>query len=732
MKKCIIGAVMMLVGMSAFFSYAVTTNAYCNPAALGMTVFGQQSQTVSALQGCLIAAGYAIPAGATGFYGEQTRTAVKLFYLEALNVTDWDGNSVGPLGRSTLGTLAAAPVTGGGVPVVAGAGYKAVGSAAELKKYINAESEGTIMARTMSTGLDSEQSLSAPSVMADGNSGKSNTTPDRVSGTNVQITGIDEPDIVKTDGQNIFVSRESRWYGFMDSMPRIMSDDMMMPVSQPNPTVVVDAYPLEDLKVVSEAIPETGEMLLVKDTQTLVIFSQPKIVAYNVKNPQKPEKIWEKTIGDDSSIITSRLLDGTIYVVTGTYLHVDRPCPIMPLRSGNQSLTISCGAIMVPERIEPTSHVYTVMKINPTTGTVTAEKAIAGNYGGVTVMMSTDNIYVASKAESSRWPIMSELTIESATPYVPASVIAQAKKILTYDISDYGAFTEISNVLSEYLYSVEADERARIETEMSNQLVASMKKRIREMVQSRVVRIDLDTLTVEATGMVPGYLLNQFAMDEHMGNLRMAMTVDDGWGGAESVNDVYVLTPDLKIVGAVRDLGLDERIYSVRFMGDTAYLVTFRQTDPFYVLDLRTPTAPKVVGELKIPGYSAYLEYLGDDLVLGVGREGSGVKMSIFDVSNPAKPVEKSKYQITDAWSEVENNHHAFLRDEKHQVFFIPGGEGGYIFSYKNGTIELKKVLSGYGVKRALYIDDYLYVVSDDKIRVLNEKTWLEEKSIDL
>ena len=727
MKKINAGVMAVVVCAGFLFSNVSFAQVVCNPGALGMTTFGEQGRAVGALQACLIAAGYDIPAGATGFYGEQTRTAVKQFYKEALQIMDWDGDSVGPLGRSALAGYVRVPVVDNDVPRSTSAGYKPAGTVAELKKYVNARSEYNGVS---SMDLDQDESMAPTALSVSG--AASNDTPDRVSNTNVQIQGIDEPDIVKTDGQNIYISRESHWYGFVGGMPEIMTDDMVMPIPAPEPTMIVDAYPVEDLKVVSEAIPETGEMLLVKDTQTLVIFSQSKIVAYKVKDPQKPVKIWEKNLGTNTSIITSRLRDGALYVVTGTYLNSDRPCPIVPLRSDTQDLSIACGSIMVPEQIEPVSHVYTALKINPTSGSVTAETALAGNYDGVTVMMSTDNLYVAARAESAQWSILSEVAIASAALYLPKEVIEKAKKITQYDISEYGKFSEVNNVLSGYLATLEADERARLGTEIGNRLTTEVKKRVREMVQSRVARIDLDTLEVEATGMVPGYLLNQFSMDEYDGNLRLAMTVDDGWGGFESANDVYVLDSNLKIIGMVQDLGLTERIYSARFMGDRAFLVTFRQTDPFYVLDLSRPTAPKMVGELKIPGYSAYLEYLGEDRVLGVGREGSGVKLSIFDVSNPAKPVEKSKYQIQDSWTEVENNHHAFLRDEKHEVFFIPGSAGGYIFSYSGGTLELKKVLSGYGVKRALYIDDNMYVVSDDKIRVLNEETWIEEKSIDL
>jgi uncharacterized secreted protein with C-terminal beta-propeller domain len=176
----------------------------------------------------------------------------------------------------------------------------------------------------------------------------------------------------------------------------------------------------------------------------------------------------------------------------------------------------------------------------------------------------------------------------------------------------------------------------------------------------------------------------------------------------------------MAIMGKITDLGVTERIYAARFLGTKGYLVTFRQTDPFYVLDLSNPAAPKMTGELKIPGYSAYLEPLSDDRVLGVGREGGGVKLSVF------------KYILKDSWTEVEGNHRAFLHDEKHGVFFIPGGQGGYVFSYRNDSLELKATVSGHQVKRAIYIDDYMYVIGETKITVLDEKTWKEVNTLSL
>ena len=156
-----------------------------------------------------------------------------------------------------------------------------------------------------------------------------------------------------------------------------------------------------------------------------------------------------------------------------------------------------------------------------------------------------------------------------------------------------------------------------------------------------------DTSNPDSTGYagsanVPGTLLNQFSLSEHDGVLRAATTLGDE---SESVVTTLAVRPDgLAARGQVRGLGRGERIYAVRFMGPTGYVVTFRQVDPLYTLDLSDPDRPRAVGELKIPGYSAYLHPVAEGLLLGVGQDATsagrvqGLQLSLFDVSNPASP----------------------------------------------------------------------------------------------
>jgi hypothetical protein len=174
-----------------------------------------------------------------------------------------------------------------------------------------------------------------------------------------------------------------------------------------------------------------------------------------------------------------------------------------------------------------------------------------------------------------------------------------------------------------------------------------------------------------ASGKVPGRLLNQYSLSEHDGHLRVATTLTPEDGGPDapaSSSGVYVLRSDsLAKVGEVTGLGKGERIYSVRFIGPTGYVVTFRQVDPLYTLDLRDPAAPKVTGELKITGYSAYLHPAGDGRLIGIGQEAGkqgrtlGTQVSLFDVSDPAAPRRLAQYHQKDSGSEAEWDPHAFL-----------------------------------------------------------------------
>ena len=245
---------------------------------------------------------------------------------------------------------------------------------------------------------------------------------------------------------------------------------------------------------------------------------------------------------------------------------------------------------------------------------------------------------------------------------------------------------------------------------------------------------DPDRTAYSASGAVPGTLLNQFAMSEDKGVLRAATTLGFGPEAQSKVTTLGRRDGHLVQRGQVGGLGLGERIYAVRFIGDVGYVVTFRQTDPLYTLDLSDPDNPRVVGELKIPGYSAYLHPVGEELLLGVGQEATsdgrvqGLQLSLFDVSDLAHPTRLQKAQIGARWSSsaVEWDHHAFLWWPTTKLAVLPidsedfTGAAGFRVDRARGISELGRVthdnLGGRwtpSISRAVVVGPRLFTVSD-------------------
>ncbi len=203
-----------------------------------------------------------------------------------------------------------------------------------------------------------------------------------------------------------------------------------------------------------------------------------------------------------------------------------------------------------------------------------------------------------------------------------------------------------------------------------------------------------------ASGEVPGVIHNQFSLSEHNGYLRVVTTVGDPWGD-ESESKVRVLSTDgdmLAEVGAVGDIGRGEQVQSVRFVGDVGYVVTFRQIDPFYTIDLSDPADPRILGELKIPGFSSYLHPISDTLVLGVGSDAdaegrvTGAKVSLFDVSDLAAPREVAVWTAPDGWNDIGWDHRAFLWWAPESLAVIPvtvwnDWSGAVVLRVADGTI---------------------------------------------
>jgi uncharacterized secreted protein with C-terminal beta-propeller domain len=241
-----------------------------------------------------------------------------------------------------------------------------------------------------------------------------------------------------------------------------------------------------------------------------------------------------------------------------------------------------------------------------------------------------------------------------------------------------------------------------------------------------------------AAGTVPGWLVNQYALSEWDGHLRVATT--DDRADSSAVRVLATRGDKLTQVGKVDGLGKGERIYSVRFVGPRGYLVTFRQTDPLYSVDLSDPAKPRVTGELKITGYSAHLQPAGDGRLIGIGQEADtrgrvqGTQVSLFDVSDPAKPRRLAQHHLADAQSEAEWDPHALLWWPAEKLLVVPIMQyGPAATGPANAALALRVTDSGIekagtvtqpagidggrgwspGIRRSLVIGDVLWTVSE-------------------
>ncbi len=283
-------------------------------------------------------------------------------------------------------------------------------------------------------------------------------------------------------------------------------------------------------------------------------------------------------------------------------------------------------------------------------------------------------------------------------------------------------------------------------------------------------RVSLDTgrANYDGTGVVPGRVLNQFSMDEYQDHFRIVTTTQQNgqrafgtssWG---QETNLYVLDSKLQLVGRLEGLGSGELFHSARFMGDRAYLVTFKKTDPLFVIDLHSPENPTLLGKLIISGYSDYLQPLDSTHILGIGKdtadEGSfawyqGVKVSLFDVHNPVKPIEVAHFIIGDRGSDsiALRDHKSVLLDASLSLLVIPvevakvpsnappntyGSlvwQGAYVFrltpdelSFRGGITHLPSetspgwVTNSHFVTRSLYIGNVLYTLSQQTIKMNN------------
>jgi inhibitor of cysteine peptidase len=489
--------------------------------------------------------------------------------------------------------------------------------------------------------------------------------------TNVQVREVDEGDIIKTDGENIYV---------------VTSNCMH----------ILKAYPAKDAEILStmrfagnpQALYIRGDrvVLIATDSWTRPItgckpgacngysgsIQRTLLYVFSVKDPATPSLVREISI--DGSYSSSRMIGTQIYFITSTqipWLLDDMELPTIHDDHGGISTPPVYG-------FNTTDQAYAFSTIGSLdiTGTspVTAKSFLVGTAG--TVYVSPTNLYIA--VPDPGW-----------SRGLPATTI-------------------------------------------------------------HAFAIDNGRITYAAGGKVDGTLLTQYSLDEYNGNLRVATTIStNSWQmNAGSYSKITVLDNNLDVIGKLSGIAPGEQIYAARFMGERLYLVTFRQTDPFFVIGLADPQHPVILGELKIPGFSNYLHPYDASHIIGIGKESQSgpVKIALFDVGDVDSPVLIDSESLGGSYSTspVLDDPRAFLFDKEKDILALPvqlqgeyncpmngpcpspqvwGGVYVYGVSPKTGFVLKGKVMHYEGyygdmspVKRSLYIEDTLYTMSDRKI----------------
>jgi uncharacterized secreted protein with C-terminal beta-propeller domain len=546
--------------------------------------------------------------------------------------------------------------------------------------------------------------------------------PARVGRTNVQVASLDEPDRVKTDGRAFYYAPSLGPDIRRDSRPNTGDD---RPVERPSQTHVIDASEPADPQPIA-AINHSGRLLRTGDR--LLVFGDERLAGYDVSDPANPEQVWTTPLED--RLVTAREQNGTVYLVTRTPVG-DDPCPVEPLGS---DAGISCTDVYHPRSSIPADSTYTAFALDADDGAVRDSVSFVGTGRNSLVYMAPDALYVSYTEPSDRGELRANFLL-SDFERTPATVESRIRQVRSYDLSPESTHREIRRAVRSWLRSLAADERRAIEQSLSDGFQAYLAENQRTLTRTGIVRVRVDghALDVDETASVPGRPLNQFSMDERNGTLRIATTIPAA-GDAESAADLYTLDAEtLERLGSETGMGEGQRVYAVRYVGDTAYVITFRQVDPLHVVDLADPTSPTEVGTLELPGFSTYLHPVDDEHVLGVGEEDGQAKAVLFDVSDPSDPTVADAVLLDAGRSAVSDSHHAFTIDRTHGVAFLPAGGTGTVLDYTNETLSVERTVSTNGAaERARYVEDHLYVFAAGELAVVDETDWTMATRLDL
>lgn len=580
-------------------------------------------------------------------------------------------------------------------------------------------------------GFINEKSTANNAEMAPGSAKDSSVDMESNQGdhskTNTQVDGVDEADIVKTDGKYIYTLTKGnlaiiRVQG--SQMLKVASVDCTKFADTDNESYPAEMYVIGDRLVIVKNVFDNADSnngiakseMYVYDTMYRTGVTSTAV--YDISDRSNPKLLGDP--GQSGSYLSSRMVGKTLYLITNYTIYEkakknDPETYIPRLFDNGKARTIDTDDIIIS--IQPQQRQYvvvTAINVDEPNERISS-KTVFGC--GSTLYANTENMLIASSAQKSIKTDGTTVNKTTAGTVSEDNVGGQSKIAKPTNAPDYSSSetTRISDSTQTVTY-----------TSVTN-----------------LMRFSLNDGQIEfaASGSVPGNLLNQFSMDEYMDVFRIVTTVNSysetrrGNGangtvtmlpGGGTTNALYTLNQRLEIIGRIENVAKDERVYSVRFTGDIGYFVTFRQVDPLFAVDLSDPAKPKILSALKIPGFSDYLHPYSDGLLFGFGHNANeqgginGLKLSMFDVSDPTDVSEKHKLIISDAyWSEASYNHKAIVVSPTRGLIAFPCDSRYLIFEYSDdvGFIKVGEIYndSGYN-QRGLYIGNVFYVCSNDRI----------------
>jgi len=532
---------------------------------------------------------------------------------------------------------------------------------------------------------------------------ESASTPQDYSTTNVQEAGVDEPDIVKTEGKRIVAVAQARVHlvgldGGKMTLRKTLPDTMVRSVFLSGDRVLV----------FSGQTAQSSEPGLRWAGQRAVL------TMYDISDLSDPRLIAKLTI--DGNVLDARLVGTQVRVVTISSPDVNAPAPVYAPDGGiTEKSKEELRAAVASTHVDDWIPTYALQ--DSAGGEVSKGRLVeCANLAHPETFSGLDTVAVSAFDMGSA--LQSRQTV---------GLIAGGQQIYATDTSTYVSTTDWTR------------DGSAAKTSLHKFVTASS-----------------GASTYQGSGEIPGTLLNQYAMSEYDGVLRVASTVSErrGWTNPRQLTQGVVTTLQeqdgaLRQLGQVGGLGQqdNESIKAVRFIEDRGYVVTFRSTDPLYVLDLRNAAAPKVVGELKIPGYSGYLHPIGENLLLGVGQSGLdsgiapspttrrsqvGVQFSLFDISDPAAPRRIDTQTYGGGAAAAEFDPKAFLYWEPRNLIIAPTnlhgdyrGKGAFsgvvlLRADADGLKELGRLATSkaYGtVNRSLVVGDTVYMLTDHALQ---------------